>query len=241
MTRRALDNDLFANLDKLHTTELGAVRIRKNLGLGDVDVVAWCKEQIENLDSITRTGKNWYVRGDGFVITVNAHSFTIITAHRERAKKGSDMSDVGIIKKLDDVPELRERLIRVFDMKTHCGVSQYGLLLADHILQLTGTPMDQALEASYIVNRKWQNGDAKFQEARDVAGQILDAARAEKNPVREKALRVMAQIAAIPHVKRHALIASDYAVKAINTMYPGDMDEVRKEREQQIELMESVR
>ncbi len=101
--------------------------------------------------------------------------------------------------------------------------------------------MDQALEASYHVNRKWQNGDAKFQEARDVAGQILDAARAEKNPVREKTLRVMAQIASIPHVKRHALIASDYAVKAINIMYPGNMDEVRKERDQQIELMESVR
>jgi hypothetical protein len=90
-----MTNDLLANLEKIHTTELGAIRIRNNLGLDVEDVVAWCKAQIENPDAITRMGKNWYVRGEGFVITVNARSYTIITAHRERAKKGSDMSDVG--------------------------------------------------------------------------------------------------------------------------------------------------
>ena len=29
-------------LDKLHTTELGAERIRKNLGLNDEDAFEWC-------------------------------------------------------------------------------------------------------------------------------------------------------------------------------------------------------
>jgi hypothetical protein len=219
---------------------LGAIRIRKNLGLDVEDVVAWCKAQIENPDSLTRTGKNWYVRGDGFVITVNAHSYTIITAHRERGKKGSDMSDVGIIKKLDDIPSLREQLIRVFDTKTHRDVCSYGLLLVDHILQLTETPMNEAIAVCYSVNRRWRDGEANFQEARNVAGLILDMAREEKDPIKEKALRVIAQVAAIPHVKRHALIASDYAVKAINLMFPSDMDEVRKERVLQIEMMGSL-
>jgi hypothetical protein len=41
-------------------------------------------------------------------------------------------------------------------------------------------------------------------------------------------------------VKRHALIASDYAVTLINVMYPKNMEEVRKEREIQISLLESV-
>ena len=31
---------------------------------------------------ITRKGKNWYVSVDGCIITVNAYSYTIITAHR---------------------------------------------------------------------------------------------------------------------------------------------------------------
>jgi hypothetical protein len=236
-----MPNDLLLNIDKVHTTAMGAERIRRNLSLADTeDVVLWCKRQIENPDAITRAGKNWYVRGEGFVITVNAGSYTIITAHREKPKKGSDMRDVGIIRKLDDIPELKDKLIGVFDTKTHRNVSSYGLLLADHILQITGTPMDDTLAACFDVNRRWQDGAASFQEARDVAGLILDRAREEKDPVREKALRVAAQVAAIPHVKRHALIASDYGIKVINLMRPGDLDAVRTERESQIRMMESV-
>ena len=77
-----MDTELFAYLDQIHTTELGIVRIRRNLGLPDVDVVAWCRDQIKAADDVVRRGKNWYVYAGGVVITVNASRFTIITAHR---------------------------------------------------------------------------------------------------------------------------------------------------------------
>ena len=80
-----MKNELIENIDKVHTTEMGVDRIRRNLELGDIDVVVWCKSRIldKNAD-ITRQGKNWYVRNDGCVITVNASSYTIITAHKEK-------------------------------------------------------------------------------------------------------------------------------------------------------------
>lgn len=76
-------NELIQNIDKLHTTPMGVERIRKNLSLGDIDAVLFCREQIlsENAE-IERRGKNWYVRVNGSEITVNACSFTIITAHK---------------------------------------------------------------------------------------------------------------------------------------------------------------
>lgn len=75
--------ELFNHLDKLHTTELGIVRIKGNLSLDIDDVVAWCKDKINSVHAlVTRRGKNWYVNVDDIVITVNAHSYTIITAHR---------------------------------------------------------------------------------------------------------------------------------------------------------------
>jgi len=74
---------LLSNLDQLHTTDLGAERIRKNLRLDIVDVVSWCREKIKAANaSITRKGKNWYIALNGYEITVNAQSYTIITAHR---------------------------------------------------------------------------------------------------------------------------------------------------------------
>ena len=82
------ENELLKNLEKLHTTELGVERIIKNLSLNskddlNIDVVEYCKMKIKSPKaSIERKGKNWYVTIDGEIITVNANSYTIITAHK---------------------------------------------------------------------------------------------------------------------------------------------------------------
>lgn len=76
-------NDLLLNLDKLHTTEMGVDRIKRNLNLDVPDVVKWCYEKIKSTDAvIERKGKNWYICIDDCKITVNAYSYTIITAHK---------------------------------------------------------------------------------------------------------------------------------------------------------------
>ena len=76
------NNNLLDYLDKLHTTELGVGRIKKYLSLDTDEVVEWCREKISLPHAvITRSGKNWYVQVEGYVITVNAYSYTIITAH----------------------------------------------------------------------------------------------------------------------------------------------------------------
>lgn len=80
-------NDLLSNIDKIHTTELGIVRIKRNLSLETNDVVNWCKQQIQRADSIERKGKNWYVFIENAIITVNAYSYTIITAHKKQKVK----------------------------------------------------------------------------------------------------------------------------------------------------------
>lgn len=75
-------NDLRDNIGRVHTTDMGLNRLKKNLRLGNIDVVEWCIVKILDTRSvITRKGKNWYVRIDDYLITVNAGSYTIITAH----------------------------------------------------------------------------------------------------------------------------------------------------------------
>ncbi len=77
-------NDLLENIAKIHTTEMGVGRIRRNLKLADsVDVVKYCVDVILRDNCvITKQGKNWYAESDGEIITVNSHSYTIITAKR---------------------------------------------------------------------------------------------------------------------------------------------------------------
>ena len=73
------NNELLSNLDKIHTTELGVLRLKRNLELQTDDVVKWCVRKIKQADRIVRKGKNWYVYVGDFVLTVNAGSYTVIT------------------------------------------------------------------------------------------------------------------------------------------------------------------
>lgn len=157
-----------------------------------------------------------------------------------KLKPANELEGVTIIKKLDDIPELKETLISIYETKSHKDVSRYSLLLAEHVLSLTGMPRNETVESCFSVSCAWQEGTAKFQEARQVAFALHRLAREETNPVYVLTYRTLGQIAATPHVKRHALVGSDYAVKLINRMYPNDLDKVREMREKQISLMQSV-
>lgn len=71
------------DLNELHTTELGAIRMRKALYLlPSDDPIAWCKSIIEQygINLILREGKNWYITTDRFELTVNASTLNVITA-----------------------------------------------------------------------------------------------------------------------------------------------------------------
>lgn len=76
-------NNLIENINKLHTTKMGTERVKRNLSIETDDIVQWCKAKILSANAvITKRGKNWYADIDNCEITVNAHSYTIITAHK---------------------------------------------------------------------------------------------------------------------------------------------------------------
>ena len=77
--------ELLRNLDKVHTTEMGVDRIKRNIEVDVEDIVKYCIDKIKQENAgIEREGKNYYVTVDGIIITVNASSYTIITAHKEK-------------------------------------------------------------------------------------------------------------------------------------------------------------
>ena len=75
-------NDLLKNISKLHTTEMGIDRIKRNLNLKNQDIVLYLKNKILDKNSlIYKKGKNWYIETQNIKITINSNSYTIITAH----------------------------------------------------------------------------------------------------------------------------------------------------------------
>ena len=77
-----MKEELLNNLDKIHTTQMGIQRIKDNLKIDTNDVFEYCKSKIlDQKCNIYKKGKNWYCETDSIKITINSHSYTIITAH----------------------------------------------------------------------------------------------------------------------------------------------------------------
>ncbi len=76
--------ELLKGISKLHTTEMGIDRIKRNLNI-NCDVIEFCKNKILNNNcNVCKCGKNYYCEIDNIIITINSYSYTIITAHKKK-------------------------------------------------------------------------------------------------------------------------------------------------------------
>jgi hypothetical protein len=118
---------------------------------------------------------------------------------------------------------------------------RFGLLFGKHLIEASGFEPCGEILSAFEAMRRWLGGAASYHEARNISfSGLYRLAREENDSVKERFYRTMAQIACIPHVKYHALWAADFAVTLINKMYPGRLDEVKKERETQITLLKDI-
>lgn len=145
------------------------------------------------------------------------------------------------IKICDDSP-LRMQLDDLYDQASQVRLCRYVLLLADHIFRLVQYPdiTNEVIQAGYAVNKSWQRGEARMHDVRQAGFQIHQLAKACGDPLHQTALRVAGQAVSTGHMSEHAMVASDYAVKAINLKYPGDREAVIRERRWQIALLKDI-
>lgn len=74
--------NFMGDIEKIHTTELGLERIRRNTGINDpINVL---KKAIINQNKMTENGKNYYIWVNDIIFTLNKSALTIITAHKEK-------------------------------------------------------------------------------------------------------------------------------------------------------------
>lgn len=146
----------------------------------------------------------------------------------------------GIFKgKIDDVIALRNELELLWQSKTKEEISAYGVLLATYMQEEYLEDYEELCHRVIKVNMDWQMKKIHFQRGRDLSGEINAIAKTCTREI-DLALRVIANIAAIPHTKLHGMWASDYMVKLVNQIYPRDLEKVKAIREQQIELIKKI-
>lgn len=141
--------------------------------------------------------------------------------------------------KINDIPELRATLDAIYEEKTQLQLAQWAVKLAEHTLTLVGYnyEADAVIQNGFDTNRQWQSGEVRMFDVRQAGLMVHQLAKACNDPIIQAALRVAGQAVGTGHMREHAMVASDYTIKAINLKYPGDISAVKAEREWQIKTL----
>ena len=133
----------------------------------------------------------------------------------------------------------RAALDTLYEGASQVALCRYALRLAAHIMETAGynDPHNPAITTGFAVNRQWQAGAARMHDVRQAGFVVHKLARQAPDELTTAVLRVVGQAIGTGHMPEHAMVASDYAIKVINLLHPGDQAAAARERQWQVRVM----
>lgn len=138
--------------------------------------------------------------------------------------------------KIKDNSELRAKIDELYEQTSQVDLAKWSLLMAKHILDIVGIDYNSVDEIAegFNVNKLWQEGKARMYDVRQAGFKIHKLARECDCEIRKTALRVAGQAVGSGHMREHAMVASDYAIKTIGLISSNDFTAITQEREWQL-------
>lgn len=144
--------------------------------------------------------------------------------------------------KIKDNNELRTEIDMLYEKMNQEDLAKWSLVVAKHILDIAGVDyrsIDEILEG-FKVNELWQQGNARMHDVRQAGFKIHKIARECNSEIMKTALRVAGQAVTSGHMREHAMVTSDYAIKTIGLISSNDIYAITTEREWQLNELKKL-
>lgn len=141
---------------------------------------------------------------------------------------------------IKDNNELRMKIDELYEKTDQINLAKWSLLIAKHILDIVDIDykcIDEIVNG-FKANELWQIGELRVHDVRQAGFRIHKISRESNSEIIKTALRVVGQAVGSGHMREHAMMASDYAIKTINLISPNDFEAVTKERKWQLIQLE---
>ncbi len=144
--------------------------------------------------------------------------------------------------KIIDNSELRKEIDEIYENMNQINIAKWSLSMAKHILKIVNIDYESIneIEEGFRINELWQIKEARMYDVRQSGFKIHKLARACEDEIQKTAFRVVGQAVGTGHMKEHAMVASDYAVKTIGLITDNDHKAIRKEREWQLQTLKKL-
>jgi hypothetical protein len=162
---------------------------------------------------------------------IKNYVFTILNIARE------DTMPTKAKIKISDNSDLRDEIDKLYEKTEQVDLAKWSIIIAKHILEIAGIDYHSidAIVDGFRVNESWQSGTARMHDVRQAGFKIHKIARDCDSEIKKTALRVAGQAVASGHMREHAMVASDYAVKTICLISSNDLDAITRERKWQLD------
>jgi len=138
--------------------------------------------------------------------------------------------------KIVDNNQLRAEIDELYEKTSQIDLAKWSLAIAKHILDIVGIDYNLIADIAdgFQINELWQLDKAGMHDVRQAGFKIHKLARECDDEIRKTALRVAGQAVGSGHMKEHAMVASDYAIKTIGLINSNNMEAITLEREWQL-------
>ena len=134
--------------------------------------------------------------------------------------------------KIIDNTSLRSEIDELYEQTNQINLANWAIKCAKHILPLAEfDKIDfSSIENGFRTNELWQLGKASVHEVRQAGFKIHEVARQCKSEIVKNAVRTVGQAVGVGHMREHAMVCSDYAMKTIQLAFPDQIDKISQER-----------
>ncbi|WP_148229434.1 putative immunity protein [Carnobacterium sp. 17-4] len=145
------------------------------------------------------------------------------------------------IKIIDNV-ELRNKIEDNLENLPQKSVAKWALKVATPILEYLDSHLknDVRVELGVEALEKRINGSINAYELRKIGFIVNELAKESKTEISKYAARSFAQAIATGHMRGHAMVSSDYAIKVVNHLTSNSPEASTKERRRQLEIFDNL-
>lgn len=151
------------------------------------------------------------------------------------------MPTISKIKIVDD-SDLRAEIDNIYEKTDQVSLSKWAIKCAKNVL--TCVPDENIdlsiIEIGFEINKRWQVGKASVHEVRQAGFRIHELARACNAEVMKNAIRTAGQAVGVGHMREHAMVCADYAIKTIGLAFDNDLNRIKAERIWQLETLKKI-
>lgn len=150
------------------------------------------------------------------------------------------MPSVVKIKIIDDV-SARRKLDYLVDTCDQITLCKWGVFIAKRMLVFVEVefPDCEVIQQGFHIQEQRQLGLVRMHDVRQAGFKIHEIARMCKTDAAKYATRCAGQAVGIGHMREHAMVCSDYAIKTLNCSN-ASMEDIQKERSWQYDTLKAL-